>query len=46
LNFLWEVHISIDQWPPTIEQLDEERRLLYGEPTPMEHNDDDPDLPF
>ena len=25
---------------------DEERRLLYGEPTPMEHNDDDPDLPF
>ena len=40
------VHISIDQWPPTREQFDEERRLLYGEPTPMEHNDDDPDLPF
>ena len=40
------VHISIDQWPPTSEQFDEERRLKYGEPTPMEHNDDDPDLPF
>ena len=40
------VNISIDQWPPTSEQFDEERRLKYGEPTPMEHNDDDPDLPF
>ena len=40
------VHISIDQWPPTSEQFDEERHLKYGEPTPMEHNDDDPDLPF
>ena len=40
------VNISIDQWPPTSEQFDEERLLLYGEPTPMEHNDDDPDLPF
>ena len=39
------VRISIDQWPPTSEQLDEERHLKYGEPTPMEHNDD-PDLPF
>lgn len=39
------VRISIDQWPPTSEQFDEERRLKYGEPTPMEHNDD-PDLPF
>ena len=39
------VRISIDQWPPTSEQFDEERRLKYGEPTPMEHHDD-PDLPF
>ncbi len=39
------VRISIDQWPPTSEQFDEERRLKYGEPTTMEHNDD-PDLPF
>jgi len=39
------VDISIDQWPPTKEQFDEERRLKYGE-TPMEHNDDNPDLPF
>ena len=38
------VNISIDHWPPTSEQYDEERRLLYGEPTPMEH--DSPDLPF
>ena len=40
------VNISIDQWPPTSEQFDEERRLKYGEPTPIEHNDDDLDLPF
>ena len=39
------VNISIDQWPPTSEQFDEERRLKYGEPTPMEY-DDDTDLPF
>lgn len=39
------VRISIDQWPPTREQFDEERHLKYGEPAPMEHNDD-PDLPF
>lgn len=40
------VNISIDQWPPTNEQFDEERHLKYGEPASMEHNDDDPDLPF
>ena len=40
------VNISIDQWPPTREQLDEEDRLKNGLPTPMEDNDDDPDLPF
>jgi hypothetical protein len=47
------VNISIDQWPPTREQLDEEDRLKAEEdrlknglPTPMEDNDDDPDLPF
>ena len=39
------VRISIDQWPPTSEQFDEERHLKYGEPAPMERNDD-PDLPF
>ena len=47
------VNINIDQWPPTREQLDEEYRLKAEEdrlkkglPTPMEDNDDDPDLPF
>ena len=40
------VNINIDQWPPTREQLDEEYRLKNGLPTPMEDNDDDPDLPF
>ncbi len=40
------VNISIDQWPPTREQFDEERHIKYGEPMPTEINDDDPDLPF
>ena len=40
------VSISIDQWPPTREQFDEERHIKYGEPMPTEVNDDDPDLPF
>ena len=40
------VNISIDQWPPTREQLDEEYRLKNGLPTPMEDKDDDSDLPF
>ena len=40
------VNINIDQWPPTREQFDEEYRLKNGLPTPMEDNDDDPDLPF
>jgi len=42
------VHISIDQWPPTSEQFDEERHLKYErrklEP-PIEQ-EDRPDLPF
>ena len=40
------VSISINQWPPTREQFDEERHIKYGEPMPTEVNDDDPDLPF
>ena len=44
------VHISIDTWPPTREQYDEEHRLRFAENYESETEDnaveDNPDLPF
>jgi hypothetical protein len=44
------VHISLDTWPPTREQFDEEHRLRYPKNNESETEDyavdDNPDLPF